>query len=91
MNQYVFQSAIFLGVFFIVHCIFVIVRNLLFALRIARRIDPGFVLTAGAFGLMAVCGGLLHRSDERHVARLCQHPSGGWLLPVLYVLSPHSG
>jgi len=52
-NPYVVPAATFFGAFFIVHCIFVVVRNVLFRMRIVKRLNPGFALVAGAFGLAA--------------------------------------
>lgn len=53
-NPYVVPAAIFFGAFFVVHCIFVIVRNALFGMRIVKRINLEFALGMGAFGLAAV-------------------------------------
>lgn len=52
-NPYVVPVTTFFGAFFIVHCIFVVVRNAMFGMRIVRRLDLGFALGAGAFGLAA--------------------------------------
>ena len=52
-SRYVVPGATFLGAFFIVHCVFVILRNALFATRIVKRPSSGFALRAGALGLAA--------------------------------------
>ena len=54
VNPHVVPAATFFGAFFIVHCIFVVVRNALFAMLIVKRIDGGFVMGAGAFCLFSV-------------------------------------
>jgi hypothetical protein len=50
-NQYAAAFLTFFGAFFVVHSIFVIIRNFLFGARIVRRLNFGFMLGAGAFGL----------------------------------------
>jgi hypothetical protein len=52
-SQHMVPAASFFGAFFIVYCIFVVVRNALFAVRIVKRLNPGFALHAGALGLAA--------------------------------------
>jgi len=54
VNPYVVPAATFFGVSFIVHCIHAVVRNTLFGVRIVKRFNRGFALSAGALGLAVV-------------------------------------
>ncbi len=47
-NPYVLPCATFLAAFFITHCLFVVVRNCLFGLRVVGRLDARFWLPAAA-------------------------------------------
>ncbi len=50
-GQYVISFSSFFGIFFIVHCIFVVVRNWLFGKRIVKKLNFRFALGAVGFGL----------------------------------------
>lgn len=52
-SQYVVPASTFFGAFFIVHCIFVVVRNWLLGARIVKKLNFGFALGAAGFGLAA--------------------------------------
>ena len=51
--EYVIPALTFFGAFFIAHCIIVVVRNWLFAVRIAKRVNFAFALGAVGFGIAA--------------------------------------
>jgi len=52
-SDYVVPASTFFGAFFIAHCIFVIVRNWLFAVRIAKRVFSAVAWGAAGFGMAA--------------------------------------
>jgi len=52
-SHYVVPASTFFGVFFIAHCIFVVVRNWLFGARIARKLNLAFAWGAAGFGTTA--------------------------------------
>lgn len=82
-NRYIVPAATFLGAFFITHCIFVVLRNVLFATRIVKHLNPGFALAVGALGLAAV-------ATARSIAALDEPPfrvlAVAALAPIAYLL-----
>ncbi len=68
-NPYGVSIGTFLGLFLIAHCLFVVSRNTLFALRIVNRLDFAFLLHAGTLLLAASATAwsitLIDRSRER--------------------------
>lgn len=69
-SPYVVAPATFFGAFFIVHCVFVVVRNALFGLRIVKRIDAGLLIGVGVLGLAAAATARSIASMDRSAPRI---------------------
>lgn len=52
-SDYVLPASTFFGAFFIVHCIFVVIRNWLFAVMIVKRASSAVAWRAAGFGMAA--------------------------------------
>jgi hypothetical protein len=68
-NPYAITSTTFFGSFFIVHCIFAIVRNALFRIRIARRLNLELAIGVATFSLAAVATALSIASIDESLSR----------------------
>lgn len=69
-GQYVVPASTFFGAFFIVHGIFVVVRNWLFGARIVKKLNLGFALGAAGYGLATAATACSIAAVDQNVSQI---------------------